>query len=336
MTTYLLTGAAGFIGSHLAKALLSRGASVVGVDDFNDFYDPGLKRRNVAPFLEAKAFRLREGDIRSLPFLRELFRRERFDAVLHLAARAGVRPSLKDPLLYEETNVRGTLNLLECAREFSVKKFLFASSSSVYGNRKEVPFREDMNVDFPISPYAATKKAGELLCFNTHHLYGMDVTCLRYFTVYGPAQRPDMAIRKFTEALLSGRSIVLYGDGSSERDYTYVDDAVHGTLRALEHMKGFHVYNIGESRTISLKSLAALIERAVGTKAKIEWQPHQPGDVERTYADISLARREIGYDPKISLEEGVERTVAWCRGAGLAEGGPADAEAAALAEAGRP
>lgn len=313
MATYLLTGAAGFIGSHLTRALLEEGHRVIGLDEFNDYYDPRLKHANIEPFLKHKGFRLVEGDIRHLAAMQALVRQEAPEAVLHLAARAGVRPSIRQPLLYEEVNVRGTLNLLECAREFGVGKFLFASSSSVYGNTKETPFREEQDVNHPASPYAATKKAGELLCANYNHLYGIDVTCLRFFTVYGPAQRPDMAIRKFMQAMLEGREISMFGDGATRRDYTYVDDIIQGTMQAIRHLGGYRIYNLGESQTIALSELVALMEETLGLKARIARMPMQPGDVEITCADVSKARREIGYDPKTPVHEGIKRMAEWMK-----------------------
>lgn len=311
MSTYLLTGAAGFIGSHLARVLLERGDAVVGLDEFNDFYDPRWKRMNAAPLEKSGNFTLVQGDIRDEALLEKLFDENKFDAIIHLAARAGVRPSLEQPLLYEDVNVRGTLLLLEACRKQGLKKFLFASSSSVYGNCDTVPFREDMDINYPISPYAATKKATELHGYTYHHLYGMDITGLRYFTVYGPAQRPDMAIRKFTGMMLRGETIPMFGDGSTERDYTFIDDIVDGTVRALDRLGGYHIYNLGESQTISLKDLIALMEKKLGVTAKIKELPMQPGDVVRTFADISRARKELDYLPCVGIEEGMERFIEW-------------------------
>jgi UDP-glucuronate 4-epimerase len=303
----LVTGGAGFIGSHLIERLLDRGDSITVVDDFNDFYNPTIKRNNVRGF--ADKVRLAEGDICS--DLRPVFAAQRFDTIIHLAARAGVRPSLEQPLLYTRVNIVGTQNLLELAHEFGVRKFVFASSSSVYGVNQKVPFSEDDPIFKPISPYAATKLAGEALCHVYHHLYGMDVVCLRFFTVYGPRQRPDLAIRKFTEAILAGKPIDLYGDGSARRDYTYIDDILQGVLACLDRNFGYEVINLGESRTVELRELVQLIEKATGKKALIRSLPTQPGDVPITYADISKAKRLLGYQPKIAIEAGIEKFVDW-------------------------
>jgi UDP-glucuronate 4-epimerase len=307
----LVTGGAGFIGSHLVERLLREGHQVVCLDNFDDFYDPALKRRNLAPSLQNRAFRLVEGDLRHEGALEKIFASARIEGVAHLAARAGVRPSVQNPSLYADVNIRGTVNLLEACRESGVRRFLFASSSSVYGNSSRVPFSEDDPVNHPISPYAATKKAGELLCHTYHHLYGMDIACLRYFTVYGPRQRPEMAIHHFTRSIHEGRKISLFGDGSSRRDYTYIDDAVDGTVRALFKKHGFEIYNIGESQTISLMELIRAIEKEVGKKAVLEHLPEQPGDVRQTFADIRKAREKLGYDPRTQIQEGLSRFVQW-------------------------
>jgi UDP-glucuronate 4-epimerase len=307
----LVTGGAGFIGSHLVERLLREGHQVVCLDNFDDFYDPALKRRNLAPSLQNRAFRLVEGDLRHEGALEKIFASARIEGVAHLAARAGVRPSVQNPSLYADVNIRGTVNLLEACRESGVRRFLFASSSSVYGNSSRVPFSEDDPVNHPISPYAATKKAGELLCHTYHHLYGMDIACLRYFTVYGPRQRPEMAIHHFTRSIHEGRKISLFGDGSSRRDYTYIDDAVDGTGRALFKKHGFEIYNIGESQTISLMELIRAIEKEVGKKAVLEHLPEQPGDVRQTFADIRKAREKLGYDPRTQIQEGLSRFVQW-------------------------
>jgi UDP-glucuronate 4-epimerase len=296
----LVTGGAGFIGSHVVEALLKRGEDVTALDDFNDFYDPALKRRNVAGFP-----RVIEADIRgTLPA-------ERFDAIIHLAARAGVRPSLAQPRLYTDVNVLGTQNLLEFARHSGVKKFVFASSSSVYGINEKVPFSEADPIFNPISPYAATKLAGEALCHVYHHLYGLDIVCLRFFTVYGPRQRPDLAIRKFTAAILAGQPIEVFGDGSTRRDYTHIDDIVPGVLAALDRPLGFEIINLGESRTVELRELIALLEKATGKTARIRRLPPQPGDVPVTFADITKARRLLDYNPRVPIEEGIARFVDW-------------------------
>jgi UDP-glucuronate 4-epimerase len=305
----LLTGGAGFIGSHTVERLLTRGNTLTVLDDFNNFYDPALKRRNVAAF--ASHVRLVDADICDLAALRPLFQTNRFDAIVHLAARAGVRPSIREPLLYTRVNIGGTQNLLELSREFGVKKFIFASSSSVYGVNQKVPFAEDDPIFQPISPYAATKLAGEALGHVYHHLYGLDVVCLRFFTVYGPRQRPDLAIRKFTAAIAGGQPIEMYGDGTTRRDYTYIDDILLGVLAALDRPLGYQVINLGESRTVELRELVRLIEKELGCAAKIQSLPIQPGDVPLTYADISKARRLLDYKPQVSIEEGITRFVRW-------------------------
>jgi UDP-glucuronate 4-epimerase len=307
----LVTGGAGFIGSHLVERLLAEGHRVVCLDNFDDFYDPALKRRNLAAALKHLGFRLVEGDLRDEDGLEKLFAGEKFDLVAHLAARAGVRPSVEDPALYVDVNLRGTVYLLEACKRHAVRRFISASSSSVYGNSSRVPFSEDDPVNTPISPYAATKKAGELLCHTYHHLYGMDIACLRYFTVYGPRQRPEMAIHHFTRSIFEGKKISLFGDGSSRRDYTYINDAVEGTLGAFRREHGFQVYNIGESQTITLAELLAAIEEQVGKKAIIEHLPEQPGDVKLTYAEIGKARERLGYNPQTKIREGLARFVQW-------------------------
>ena len=296
----LVTGGAGFIGSHVVEALLARGDAVTVLDDFNDFYDPTLKRRNVAGFPQVI-----EGDIRGkLPA-------GRFDAIIHLAARAGVRPSLAQPRLYSDVNIAGTQNLLEFARESGIRKFVFASSSSVYGVNQKIPFSEDDPIFKPISPYAATKLAGEALCHVYHHLYGLDMVCLRFFTVYGPRQRPDLAIRKFTQAILAGQPIDVFGDGSTRRDYTHIEDILQGVLAALDRPLGYEVINLGESRTVELRELISLIEKVTGKTAKLNRQPLQPGDVPVTFADIAKARRLLDYNPRVPIEEGIVRFVQW-------------------------
>ncbi|NWF55779.1 MAG: GDP-mannose 4,6-dehydratase [Syntrophaceae bacterium] len=307
----LVTGGAGFIGSHLVEKLLAVGHGVVCLDNFDDFYDPALKRRNLAGVVRKPGFKLIEGDLRDDTFLEQIFQKEKIDRVVHLAARAGVRPSLRHPALYADVNIRGTVCLLEACRRHGVRRFIFASSSSVYGNSSRVPFSKDDPVNHPISPYAATKKAGELLCFTYHHLYGFDVACLRYFTVYGPRQRPEMAIHHFTRSVLEGRKISLFGDGSSRRDYTYIDDIIEGTLGALFREHGFQIYNLGESQTITLAGLIREIEEQAGKKAILEYLPEQPGDVKQTYADIRKARQMLGYNPRTQVREGLARFVRW-------------------------
>lgn len=315
MRTILVTGGAGFIGSHLCERLLRIGHPVVSLDNFDGFYDPNLKIRNVGEIQKKfpDAFTLITGDIRNREHLVDLFKKNRIDLVYHLAARAGVRPSLADPLLYEDVNLRGTLTLLEVCREFEIKHFIFASSSSVYGEHQKVPFSEtDLDLQ-PISPYGVTKRAGELLCYTYHHLYGMEIACLRIFTAYGPRQRPEMAIHKFTSLIDQGREVPVYGDGSSKRDYTYIDDLIDGLVAVLHHHRGFEIYNLGGSRTTSLMELIQLIEEGLGKKARILSLQHQPGDVSLTFADITKARQRLGYQPKIGIEEGIRRFIEWYR-----------------------
>ncbi|MDQ7052795.1 MAG: GDP-mannose 4,6-dehydratase [candidate division KSB1 bacterium] len=307
----LVTGGAGFIGSHFCEYLLDREHKVVALDNFNDYYDPEIKRRNVESFARRKDAELVEGDILDAELLERLFAQHHFDAVVHLAARAGVRPSLRQPKLYERVNVQGTIEILEQAQKHGVKKIVVASSSSVYGNNKKVPFSESDPVDHPISPYAATKKACELIAYTYHHLYDLDITCLRFFTVYGPRQRPDMAIHKFTALIARGEPIPMYGDGSTQRDYTYITDILDGVYKSLLHCEGYHIYNLGESRTIRLRDLIQLIEEAYGKKAEIRQLPMQPGDVQTTYADISRAKLELGYDPQVDVADGVREFVKW-------------------------
>ena len=313
MRNVLVTGGAGFIGSHLVARLLAEGGwRVVVVDDFNDFYDPALKRRNVGPHLGRADFALREADIRDRAALEEVFAETRFDCVVHLAARAGVRPSLSEPVLYAETNINGTVNLLELAREHKVRQFVFGSSSSVYGENEKVPFAEDDPVNRPISPYAATKAAGELLCHTYSHLFGLRCVCLRFFTVYGARQRPDLAIHKFARLISEGKPIPVFGDGTTRRDYTFVEDIVAGVRAAMDYEEsGYEVVNLGGSRTVSLSELIALLEHELGQKAIIDRQPPQPGDVPQTYADVTKARRLLGYDPQTPIEEGIRRFVEW-------------------------
>ncbi len=316
MRNVLVTGGAGFIGSHLVARLLAEGGwRVHVVDDFNDFYDPEVKRRNVAPHLGREEFRLHEADIRDRAALERVFEGAGFDVIVHLAARAGVRPSLLEPVLYAETNINGTLNLLELARAHGAPQFVFGSSSSVYGENEKVPFAEDDPVARPISPYAATKAAGELLSHTYAHLFGVRTVCLRFFTVYGARQRPDLAIHKFARLISEGKPIPVFGDGTTRRDYTYVDDIVAGVRAAMDYeASGYEVFNLGESRTVELRELIALLESELGRKAVVERQPAQPGDVPQTFADVSKARRLLGYDPQTPIEEGVRRFVEWFKG----------------------
>lgn len=309
----LLTGAAGFIGSHVAEALLARGDEVVGLDNFEESYSPDIKRRNVQRALGHPRYTAVEGDIRSAAAVEQAFADGPFDGVIHLAGRAGVRPSLLNPLGYAETNVSGTAVLLDAARRQGVGHFLFASSSSVYGARSTAPFRESDPVDVPASPYAATKRAGELLAATFHHLYDLPVACLRFFTVYGPRQRPDMAIHRFTRLIDADQEIEVYGDGHSERDYTFIDDIVDGVLRALDRPLGYRIYNLGTNRTIPLMALVDLISARLDRTPRIVLRPDQPGDVPLTYADISLASDELGYEPATKLEDGIAAFVDWYR-----------------------
>lgn len=321
----LVTGAAGFIGSSVAEALLRRGDDVVGVDNFNDFYDPVIKRANASD-VQAVAAERAIGDFRLVTAdlvtdddaIQALFDdpSSRPDVILHLAAWAGVRPSIKKPLVYTANNVEATTKLLEQARAAGVDRFVFASSSSVYGARKTVPFREDDRVDDPISPYAATKKAGELIGYTYHHLHGISFSGLRFFTVYGPRQRPEMAIHLFAQRILDGEQIRMHGDGSSSRDYTYIDDIVAGVLGAIDRCathQEYRIYNLGGSETTTLRSLIEQIEGACGRKANIEQVGDQPGDVPRTFADITRAREELGYDPRTPVAEGIPKFVAWLK-----------------------
>jgi len=310
----LVTGGAGFIGSHLCRRLLARGDRVVVVDDFNDFYDPALKRANVAPFLRHPSFRLVEGDIRDRALVFQTFAEERFDSVVHLAARAGVRPSLAQPVLYEQVNCIGTLHLLEAAVAHGRPPFLFASSSSVYGINSKLPFSEDDPIDRPISPYATTKRAGELHVFTAHHLHGLPAWCLRFFTVYGPGQRPEMAISRFIRSIEEGVPIPFYGDGSSRRDYTYIDDIADGVEAALATgPPGFEIVNLGGATPVTLTDLVAAIERATGRTAILERHPSQPGDVPVTYASVEKAGRVLGFRARVPLAEGLRRSVEWHR-----------------------
>src|SRR6185503_16010978 len=300
MRSILITGGAGFIGSHLVERLLGEGDwRITVVDDFNDFYAPSIKRANVSAHLSNPKFHLVEADIRDADVLAKAFSETSYDCIVHLAARAGVRPSLKEPRLYVETNVNGTVNLLELARAHGVKQFVFGSSSSVYGVNPKVPFSEDDPIFNPISPYAATKAAGELICHTYTHLYDMRIVCLRFFTVYGARQRPDLAIHKFAKLISAGKPIPVFGDGATRRDYTYIDDIIAGVRAAMDYdQTKYEVINLGESRTVELGELISLLEGALGKRAEIDRQPPQPGDVPQTFADISKARKLLGYDPQ--------------------------------------
>ena len=306
----LVTGGAGFIGSHLVEKLLAASHDVVILDDFNDFYDPQIKHKNIAGF--ARNVTVYHVDLRDSESVRNLFHREKVDVITHLAARAGVRPSIQYPRLYYDTNVTGTLHLLEAARVTGIERFIFASSSSVYGASKAIPFSEDEHLRQTISPYAATKVAGEFLCSTYSHLYNLRVVALRYFTVYGPRQRPDLAIHQFTRRIYAGQPIDQFGDGTTRRDYTYIEDVIQGTMAALEYEGPlFDIFNLGESETIQLKDLIVAIENALGKRARINQLPEQPGDMPLTFADISKARKLLGYKPTTRLSEGLPSFIDW-------------------------
>lgn len=320
MATLFLTGGAGFIGSTTSEDLLRKGYDIVTIDNFNNYYDPKLKRKNVE-IVEKVAkeaghkYEVVEGDIRDNELIENIFNKYSFDGVIAWAANAGVRPSIEDPKYYVDVNINGLMNILEAMRKHECKKLVFISSSSVYGNNKKVPFSEKDNVDGPISPYAASKKAGELLCYTYHHLFNMDIDCLRYFTVYGPRQRPDLAINKFTRLMLEGEPIPMYGDGTTARDYTYVSDIVDGTIKALEHVLNnegiYDIFNLGGSNPISLKEMIDLVGKATGITPVIDELPMQPGDVNITYSDYSHAKEVLGYEPKVKIEEGIKNFVKW-------------------------
>jgi UDP-glucuronate 4-epimerase len=308
----LVTGGAGFIGSTLVDRLLALGHDVTCLDNFDGYYEPAAKRQNLATASRSPRFRLVEGDIGQAPLLDRLLA-DRPEVVVHLAARAGVRPSIADPALYERVNVQGTITLLEACRRHAVPYVVFASSSSVYGVSRDIPFREDSSRLMPASPYGVTKLAGEFFCRAYHHLYGIPITCLRFFTVYGPRQRPDMAIHRFVRLIEDGQPVPVYGDGTARRDFTYVDDVVDGVVRAIERPRDFQIYNLGTHETVALHDLVAAIERAVGKRAAIAQQPDQPGDVPVTYADITRAARDLGYAPSTRLGEGIANFVDWFR-----------------------
>lgn len=309
---FLVTGGAGFIGSHVCERLLGEGHSVVAFDDLNDFYLPALKCRNLVE-LQAlgSRFRFVHGDVTDSGAVERLIQEGRFDQMIHLAARAGVRPSLDQPALYQRVNVEGTVNMLEAARKHGPRKVIIASSSSVYGVNSKVPFSEADPIFNPISPYAASKLACEALGHVYHHVYGFDVVMLRFFTVYGPRQRPDLAIHKFARLMTQGKPIPVFGDGTTARDYTYVSDTVDGIMGCTRRPFGFEIFNLGESHTVTLNRLIQVLEQAMGRKAIIDRQPLQPGDVPITYADVSKARAKLGYAPAVQIEEGVARFVAW-------------------------
>ena len=309
----LVTGGAGFIGSHVCDALLERDDEVVCIDNLNTYYSPKIKLDNIKNNLENPNFNFFAIDIENKGQLEEIFKNNQIDIIIHLAARAGVRPSIENPLLYKDTNISGTLNLLELSKKYGVKNFIFGSSSSVYGNAKKVPFSETDNVDYPISPYAASKKACELYCYTYSHLCDINVTCLRFFTVYGPRGRPDMAPYLFTKWINEGSVVKKFGNGESKRDYTYITDIIGGIMKAMEKNFKFEIINLGNSRAVPLGDFISLIEKLVGKKAKIEQVERLPGDVDITYADVSKAKRLLDWEPKVPIEEGMRKFVEWCR-----------------------
>jgi UDP-glucuronate 4-epimerase len=312
----LVTGAAGFLGSTLVDRLLAEGREVVGLDSFDPFYPEEEKQRNLASALGASTFQLVRGDIRNADTVASLFSETRFNSVVHLAALAGVRPSIERPAACADVNVHGTSVVLEAAVNHGNPRVVFASSSSVYGEREDGPFRETDPVERPISPYAATKRAGELIAHAFHHAHGLSVTCARIFTAYGPRQRPDLAIRKFAERMLEGKSIPVYGDGHSLRDFTYVDDLVDGLVKAIDRDLGFAILNFGAGRKVTLLEVIELLEKTLKVPAEIEWLPTQTGDVRRTWSDTHAAREALGFEPQISLEEGIARFADWLRDRG--------------------
>ncbi|MCI8412253.1 MAG: NAD-dependent epimerase/dehydratase family protein [Clostridia bacterium] len=315
MSIYFITGGAGFIGSTLSERLLKEGNKVIAIDNFCDFYDPKIKENNVKKLLESDNFKLYKKDIRDRQAIKEIFDENDIDIVMHLAAMAGVRPSIENPVLYQEVNCMGTQNILEEMKSHNVKNLVMASSSSVYGNCKEVPFREDMVVDFAISPYAATKKANEVMTHVYHRLFDINVIMLRFFTVYGPKQRPDLAINKFTRLMLNNEEIPMFGDGTTSRDYTYIDDIVDGIVKScyyvLENKEVYEILNIGNSSPTSLRKMINTIAKVLGVEPKIKQLPMQPGDVDRTYADVSKAKKLLSYEPKTTFEEGIRKFIDW-------------------------
>ncbi len=315
MKTYFITGGAGFIGSTLTERLLKEGNTVVTIDNFCDFYDKKIKEDNIKLFLDNHNYKLYRGDIRNREDVKKVFDENEIDVVMHLAAMAGVRPSIEDPILYQNVNGVGTQNILEEAKLHNVKNLVMASSSSVYGNCKEVPFREDMIVDFAISPYAATKKANEVMAHVYHKLNNMNIIMLRFFTVYGPKQRPDLAINKFTRLMLNNEEIPMFGDGTTSRDYTYVDDIVDGICKScnyvMTHDNVYEIINLGSNNPISLKDMINIIGKTLGIEPKIKKLGMQPGDVDRTFADITKAKELLGYKPSITFEEGIKKFIEW-------------------------
>ncbi len=304
-----VTGVAGFIGSKVAEGLVKRGDQVVGIDDLNDYYDPRLKRWRLEQLEKMDGFTFIEGDIVNFETIKSIFDKYSFDACINLAARAGVRYSVKDPWIYLDTNVKGTINLLECCKDSGVKKFILASTSSLYGFN-EMPFTETQRTDTPLAPYGATKKAAEAVCYSYHYLYGLDIIIPRYFTVYGPAGRPDMSIFKFIKNIDTGKPIPVFGDGKQKRDFTYIDDIADGTIRCLDQ-SGYEIINLGNDNSVVLMYVINLIEEALGKKAEINWLERHPADVEATWADITKARTMLGWQPEVKIEEGIKRTVKW-------------------------
>jgi len=315
MQTYLITGGAGFIGSSLSEKLIEEGNKVIAIDNFCDFYDPKIKENNVKELVKNDNFKLYRKDIRDREAIKQIFNENKIDVVMHLAAMAGVRPSIENPVLYQDVNCMGTQNILEEMKASNCKNLVMASSSSVYGNCKKVPFREDMIVDYAISPYAATKKANEVMTHVYHKLYNLNVIMLRFFTVYGPKQRPDLAINKFTRLMLEDKEIPMFGDGTTSRDYTYIDDIVDGVIKSckytIENDNVYEILNLGNSTPVSLKEMINVIAEVLNKEPKINQLPMQQGDVERTFADISKAKNLIGYNPKTSLKNGIENFVKW-------------------------
>ncbi len=315
MKTYLVTGGAGFIGSSLTEKLLNEGNRVIAIDNFCDYYSPLLKEKNIKDFLDNPNYKLYRTDIRNSEDIKKIFSDNKIDVIVHLAAMAGVRPSIENPLLYQEVNGMGTQNILEAAKLNNINSLVMASSSSVYGNCKEIPFRENMIVDFAISPYAATKKSNEVMAHVYHKLNNMNIIMLRFFTVYGPKQRPDLAINKFTRLMLEGKSIPMYGDGTTSRDYTYIDDIVDGIIKSCDYVENnvnvYEIINLGSNNPISLKEMINTIGEVLNVEPNIEVLPMQPGDVDRTYADITKANKLLGYNPSITFKEGIEKFVLW-------------------------
>jgi len=307
----LITGGAGFIGSHISERLIKIGHNIICIDNFNDFYDPKIKEDNLANIINNKRFKLFPIDILDKKKINKIFLENNIDLVIHLAARAGVRPSIANAELYEIVNVQGTINLLEECKRNNVNKFIFASSSSVYGGNKKTPFSENDQVDKPVSPYAMTKKSGERICYTYHYLYNIQVFAFRFFTVYGPRQRPEMAIHKFVREMMDGRDINIYGNGKSSRDYTYIDDIIDGITNSLDIISGYEIFNLGNSKPINIIELIKIIEDQTGLNANIVYAEKQPGDVFCTYSDISKAKRMINYNPKVSIEVGIKRFIEW-------------------------